>query len=46
VDVSAIAGMHGGGGHYMASGIRMRGPLNEAREKVLNSIRAVVRSLS
>lgn len=46
VDVSAIAGMHGGGGHCMASGIRMRGPLAEAREKVLNSIRAVVRSLS
>ncbi len=46
VDVSAIAGMHGGGGHCMASGIRMRGPLSEAREKVLNSIRAVVRSLS
>lgn len=46
VDVSAIAGMHGGGGHCMASGIRMRAPLDEAREKVLNSIRAVVRSLS
>ena len=46
VDVSAIAGMHGGGGHCMASGIRMRGPLADAREKVLNSIRAVVRSLS
>jgi phosphoesterase RecJ-like protein len=46
VDVSAIAGMHGGGGHCMASGIRMRGPLSDAREKVLNSIRAVVRSLS
>ena len=46
VDVSAIAGMHGGGGHCMASGIRMRAPLAEAREKVLNSIRAVVRSLS
>ncbi len=46
VDVSAIAGEHGGGGHCMASGIRMRGPLDEAREKVLNSIRAVVRQLS
>ncbi|MDO5470724.1 MAG: bifunctional oligoribonuclease/PAP phosphatase NrnA [Akkermansia sp.] len=46
VDVSAIAGMHGGGGHYMASGIRMRGPLAHAREQVLNSIRAVIRSLS
>ena len=46
IDVSAIAGMHGGGGHFMASGIRMRGPLSDAREKVLNSIRAVVRSLS
>lgn len=46
VDVSAIAGEHGGGGHKMASGIRMRGPLEEAREKVLNSIRTVVRQLS
>lgn len=46
VDVSVIAGMHGGGGHSMAAGIRMRGPLAEAREKVLNSIRAVVRSLA
>lgn len=46
VDVSAIAGMHGGGGHYMASGIRMRGPLAHAREQVLNSIRSVIRSLS
>ncbi len=46
VDVSVIAGMHGGGGHSMAAGIRMRGPLDEAREKVLNSIRAVVRSLA
>lgn len=46
VDVSVIAGMHGGGGHCMASGIRMCGPLADAREKVLNSIRAVVRSLS
>ncbi len=46
IDVSAIAGIHGGGGHCMASGIRMRGPLSDAREKVLNSIRAVVRSLT
>lgn len=45
VDVSVIAAMHGGGGHSMAAGIRMRGPLEDAREKVLNSIRAVVRSL-
>lgn len=46
VDVSAIAAIHGGGGHCMASGIRMLGPLEDAREKVLNSIRTVVRSLS
>lgn len=46
VDVSAIAGEHGGGGHCMASGIRMAGPLEEAREKVLNSIRTAVRRLS
>lgn len=43
IDVSAIAAEHGGGGHAMASGIRMRGSLEECREKVLNSIRRELR---
>lgn len=45
-DVSQIAARFGGGGHSMASGIRMHGGLDECREKVLNAIRAVVRPLS
>lgn len=43
IDVSAIAQEHGGGGHCMASGIRMRGSLEECREKVLNSFRRELR---
>ena len=39
VNVAEIAAQFGGGGHAMAAGIRMRGPLEEAREKVLNAIR-------
>ncbi len=46
IDVSAIAGEHGGGGHAMASGIRMRGTLEDCREKVLNSFRRELRKLS
>lgn len=43
IDVSAIALEHGGGGHAMAAGIRMRGTLEECREKVLNSFRRELR---
>ncbi len=39
VNVAEIAAQFGGGGHAMAAGIRMRGPLAEAREKVLAAIR-------
>ena len=46
IDVSSIAGEHGGGGHSMASGIRMRGTLEDCREKVLNSFRRELRKLS
>lgn len=35
LDVSAVAKAFGGGGHRNASGCRMRGPLPEVREKVL-----------
>ncbi len=46
IDVSAIAKEHGGGGHAMASGIRMRGTLEVCREKVLNSLRRELRKIA
>lgn len=39
INVADIATEHGGGGHAMAAGIRMKGSLEECRERVLNSIR-------
>ena len=39
ISVAAIAAQFGGGGHAMASGIRMRGELSACRELVLNAIR-------
>ena len=39
VDVSEICGQFGGGGHSLAAGIRMKGPLSEAKERVLEAIR-------
>ena len=39
VSVAAVAAQFGGGGHAMASGIRMRGVLADCRERVLNAIR-------
>ena len=39
ISVAAIAAQFGGGGHAMASGIRMRGELPACRELVLNAIR-------
>lgn len=44
VDVSRIAGQFGGGGHPLAAGIRMPGPLSEARECVLKAIRVACRA--
>lgn len=38
INVAAIAAQFGGGGHAMASGIRMRGPLEECCTKVLAAI--------
>ena len=46
LNVAELAGLFGGGGHAMASGIRMRGCLEECREKVLQAIRSAVRALS
>jgi phosphoesterase RecJ-like protein len=39
ISVAAIAAQFGGGGHAMASGIRMAGQLEDCRERVLNAIR-------
>lgn len=44
IDVSRIAGQFGGGGHPLAAGIRMQGPLSVARERVLEAIRVACRS--
>jgi phosphoesterase RecJ-like protein len=39
LDVCKIAAEFGGGGHALAAGIRMNGPLAEAKARVLGSIR-------
>ena len=39
VSVAAVASQFGGGGHAMASGIRMAGELEDCRVRVLNAIR-------
>lgn len=43
INASEICGVFGGGGHALAAGIRMAGPLEEAREKVLSELRATLR---
>ncbi len=45
LDVSAICGQFGGGGHKMASGARMRGPIEEAAEKFLKALEDEVRRI-
>ncbi len=37
-DVCKVAQQFGGGGHTLAAGIRMRGPLDEAQQRVLQAI--------
>jgi phosphoesterase RecJ-like protein len=36
----------GGGGHALAAGIRMAGPLEDAKTKVLGAIRRAIESAS
>jgi phosphoesterase RecJ-like protein len=43
VNASEICGCFGGGGHSLAAGIRMAGPLEDAREKVLLEIRESIK---
>lgn len=40
IDVCKIATQFGGGGHALAAGIRMKGPLEDAKALVLTAIRA------
>jgi len=42
VDVCAICQKFGGGGHTLAAGARIRGPLAEVEERVLKAICDVV----
>jgi bifunctional oligoribonuclease and PAP phosphatase NrnA len=42
LNASEICGVFGGGGHALAAGIRMAGPIEEARDKVLAEVRSVM----
>jgi phosphoesterase RecJ-like protein len=42
INASEICGIFGGGGHALAAGIRMAGPLESAREKVLAEIHLAI----
>lgn len=42
IKASDVCGVFGGGGHALAAGIRMAGPLEEARDKVLAEVRSAL----
>ena len=42
INASDVCGVFGGGGHALAAGIRMDGPIEDAREKVLAEVRATM----
>ena len=44
VDASEICGQFGGGGHALAAGIRMKGPISEAKQRVLEAVCAAMRA--
>ncbi len=46
IDVSEIAAKFGGGGHKMAAGTFLPGPLEEAKKTVLNEVTEKIKSLS
>jgi phosphoesterase RecJ-like protein len=46
IDVCRIALEFGGGGHALAAGIRMPGPIEEAKSRVLDAVRRSVEALS
>jgi len=43
INASEVCGAFGGGGHALAAGIRMPGPISDASEKVLAEIRATMK---
>ncbi len=45
LDVCEIAVEFGGGGHALAAGIRMKGPLDEAKARVMDAIRRKIDAL-
>jgi phosphoesterase RecJ-like protein len=45
VDVARIAEQFGGGGHRLASGATLPGPMDAARERVLAAVAAAVEAL-
>ena len=45
VDVSAVCAKFGGGGHRLAAGARMKGPIHEAAEKFLKELENEVRRI-
>lgn len=46
LDVSAVCGQFGGGGHRLAAGTRMRGPIGAAAETFLTALEHEVRRLA
>ena len=44
MDCSAIAERFGGGGHKKAAGASLPGPLESARQKILDAVRAAMQS--
>jgi phosphoesterase RecJ-like protein len=42
LDVNAVAGQFGGGGHKAAAGVRYRGPLREAEPAVVEAMIAAM----
>lgn len=44
VDVAAIAGLFGGGGHARAAGARLDGPVAAAQERVLHAVRCALQA--
>jgi phosphoesterase RecJ-like protein len=45
LDVSVVCAQFGGGGHRMASGARLKGPIDEAAEKFLQALEHEVRRI-
>ncbi len=45
VDVSTVCAKFGGGGHRMAAGARLRGPIEQAAENFLQALEDEVRRL-